>query len=278
MIAQSRNALTEQELGIIRKAMALRVKYRIHHGKSTWKRILIRCLGIHKWNRCGIYPSPEVVKNLGIQLLLWGYSQEEADHQGVCVQEVPTSESARAEEGGRLKGYEYLSTWNEKHCRCSELLDRCFADSDITYGTLSHSHLLLVLLCWASGGKWDLRDNEGAPRFCDSDGRLDLSAVAEYENATEMLLSIKEGLKMEVLSWKINVEEPTACSMISQALNKGHEAALRTGELTALAVLTGAITRAQESKLAQKLAYESVKEAVRTELDVFADEPEFVEL
>ena len=37
----------------------------------------------------------------------------------------------------------------------------------------------------------------------------------------------------------MDAEEPTAASVISQALNKGNKLALRTTELTAVAVLKG---------------------------------------
>ncbi len=56
-----------------------------------------------------------------------------------------------------------------------------------------------------------------------------------------------DGLEMEVLSYKIYMEEPQACSLISQALNCGNEVALKTTELTALAVQTGAVGLEYES-------------------------------
>ena len=83
---------------------------------------------------------------------------------------------------------------------------------------------------------------------------------------------------MEVLSWKIMEEEPSACSLISQALNKSHQVDLNTTELTALAVLSSAITTEMESAVAAKLELESIREKVRHELDLCVDEPEFIEL
>ena len=66
--------------------------------------------------------------------------------------------------------------------------------------------------------------------------------------------------------------------MISNALNKYHQAALRTTELTALAVLTGEATRAMESGLANAVAFESIKENVRGLLDATVGDPSFVEV
>ena len=106
-----------------------------------------------------------------------------------------------------------------------------------------------------------------------------MSAVAEYDNAKEMLVVLQEGMLMEVLSYKMDIEEPDAASIISQALNKGQDAALRTTELTAVAVLKGEII-AQKSSigLTAEVAYATVKERVRKELDTYVDEPEFIDL
>ena len=83
---------------------------------------------------------------------------------------------------------------------------------------------------------------------------------------------------MEILSWEIYEEEPSACSLISQALNRGRQLALRTTELAAVAVLTGAITLTLESAPANQVEVESIKANVRGEFDIFVDEPEFIEL
>ena len=94
------------------------------------------------------------------------------------------------------------------------------------HGMLSRCHLLLSLLCCSVGAVMDLVNPDGTTLWCDSDGRLDLAAVAEKDPALSKILS--EGLLVEVLSWKIMEEQPTACSLIAQALNKGHQAALKT--------------------------------------------------
>ena len=80
------------------------------------------------------------------------------------------------------------------------------------------------------------------------------------------------------MSWKMLVEEPTAASLISQALNKANSMALRTSELTALNVLTGAVALASESAVAGEVCFESVREKVRAELDMYVDLPGFIDL
>ena len=57
-------------LGLIRRAMAFRVKYRVQDGSGKTKRHLaLSLLGVHKLNRGGVYPSPDTVVNLGLKLL-----------------------------------------------------------------------------------------------------------------------------------------------------------------------------------------------------------------
>ena len=89
---------------------------------------------------------------------------------------------------------------------------------------------------------------------------------------------MRDGLDMEALSWKMVVEEPTAASLISQALNTAHSMALHTSELTALSVLPGAVGEAMESAVAGQVCFETIRERVRMELDLYVDQPGFIDL
>ena len=64
------------------------------------------------------------------------------------------------------------------------------------YGTLAHCHLLLVLLAYLTGAKFDLKDEHGAPKLpCNAQGYIDAFAVAD-----DVLHKVlKEGIKMEIL-------------------------------------------------------------------------------
>ena len=83
-----------------------------------------------------------------------------------------------------------------------------------------------------------------------------------------------EGFDCEILSYKMDLEEPTAASVISQALNKGQEVALRTTELTAVAVLKGEIMVQMSRTVGQRVAFQTVRERVRGQLDAAADDPD----
>ena len=90
--------------------------------------------------------------------------------------------------------------------------------------------------------------------------------------------ALDEGLDCEVLAWEMGVEEPNAALVISIALNKGQEIALRTTELTAVAVLKGEIIVQAGKDLSQIVAFETVRERVRVQLDSAADDPDLPEV
>ena len=265
------------DLGLIRKAMAFRVKYRLVGENGFCKRrIPLRILGVHPDNRGGVYPQAGVCRQLGIRLAKGGFNQEEADHQGVCVEDIPSKElSAVAGSSAVAESYQ---EYNCRRCAGSGYLEKCFVESNVLYGTLSHSHLLLVLLCWLGGAQWELVDAEKALFTLDATDRLDLQAAVAVENLQELVKTCQEGLLMEVLSWKIKTEEPTACSLISRALNMGNEVALKTTELTAVAVLSGECALQWQRSSSDEISFAEVKAAVRQQLDILAEEAEFQEL
>ena len=88
---------------------------------------------------------------------------------------------------------------------------------------------------------------------------------------------LQHGLEMETLSWKIYKEEPQACSKISYAINNGNQLALRTTELTAMKVVSGEISLAMSSAVAEDMLFESIKAKVRHQLDFLVGEPDFIE-
>ena len=101
------------DMGLVRKAMAFRVKYR--PAPST-KRIRLSRLVVHPHHREGMYPQPDAVRNLGVQIMATGFNGSEADHEGVCVEEVPFCE--RSSSHGRSGGLpeESYAEYNLRQC------------------------------------------------------------------------------------------------------------------------------------------------------------------
>ena len=139
--------------------------------------------------------------------------------------------------------------------------------------------MMLVFRAFLTSAKWDLPPNtELNITFCDADGRLSKTAVAEHPNGNELAEVLVQGLDCEVLSWKMNDHEPTAAEVISSAFNTGHELALRTTDITALKVLTGAIIAEASADVAQRVAFQTVRDKVRHTLHAAADDPDLPDL
>ena len=137
---------TAMDIGLVRQAMAFRVKYRV-----AKKVISLSRMGVHPQNRGGVYPQSDTVRNLGLTIISRGFNQSEANHEGVSVEEVPYCERA---EHSRSDGspYEPYSDYNIRQIG-HLFLETCFINALDMYGTLSHCHLLLVLLSWLNGAE-----------------------------------------------------------------------------------------------------------------------------
>ena len=271
-MADPKHVQDQEELaGLIRKAMAYRVKYRIPGGK---KRISVELLGVHPLNRHGIYPNEHRIQTLGQDILRDGFNLSEAHHEGVCVQEVPGSEQAKIAAAAANNPYQSYHDYNVEKCK-GPILSACYNGKlDTLYGTLSHSHLLLVLLSFKNQAVWEV--NEDFKQLLGTTGAWNYELVAAKDPQLRDLCEL--GLEMEVLSWKMYTEEPEACHAISQALNKGQELALKTSLFTAVAALTGAIDFEMQKQMANSIVYEQIVAKLRNELRQYVDEPEFVDL
>ena len=133
----------------------------------------------------------------------------------------------------------------------------------IVFGTLSHSHVRLILRAMSSGAKWPIKENSkdaGLKKLQDPEGRWSLSALAARDPNLHDL--VQNGLRMDILSWKIFVEEPAACSRNSQALSKSTTLAMRTSEIMALSTFPGAVSTVQAQRELAR-SFDVVKESVR---------------
>ena len=259
-------------------AMAWRVKYRKtdEDGKVVRKKVSIDSLGVHPKNRGGVYPSGVRCKSLCVEVIEVGFIKEEVNHAVVAVEETPAAHI-------RSRGDDYVSgsSYNVEKCRKDELLNTCFniPYDGVQHMLLSHNHIVLVMRAFSTKAKWDLAPNaEQGIIFCDDKGRLSLTAVAEHANGKELGELMEEGIECETLGWRMDVEEPTAASVISQALNTGQDVALRTTELTAVAVLKGEIIVQMSKDVGQRVAFQTVRDRVRQQLRHAADDPDLPEV
>ena len=181
----------------------------------------IENFGVHRKNRAGAYPSGIRCKELCKEVLSIGFMKEEFTRQLLAVEEMPLHEA-------RGRGIDTTTTtgsaYNREASEKDELLQVCFQEprGNVMYALLSHNHMALVILSFIGKAKWELPKMDiphmnRTIHFCDDEGRLSLSAVAATENGKELMEVVNEGVYCEVLSWKMDVEEPTAASVISAA-------------------------------------------------------------
>ncbi len=249
--------------------MALRVKYRVRKERGLASVPVSSC-GLHSGNRGGMYPQPDRCMTLGKALLRLGFLMEEATHAAVAAQEIPFSK--------RPDGYISFTDYNKAATKGRPVLATCLEHVlELLYGLWAHNHFMTVLLCWLTGAPWDLRDKDDKPLYCKT-LKLDLSAVADLSNVSEMLELLRIGFTVDVLSYTMTLDEPHAAGLISSALNLSQEVSLRSTELEAIAALTGEVTLLMERKTSQAIAFETVQAAVAAKLSLIADEPRCVEL
>ena len=265
--------------GLMVAAMAYRVKYRKVNpdGKARKIPVRIESMGVHRKNRGGVYPAGIRCKSLCAEVLEAGFVKEEVNHACIVVEEAPVEEVIRSRGAGMVSA----STYNAENSSKDELLITCFQSpyDDVRYMLMSHNHLMLVLRAFLTQAKWDLPACvEKNIIFCDSDGRLSVTAVAASANGKELAEVMAEGLPAEVLSWRMDVEEPNAASIISQALNQPQQMAMRTTELTAVAVLKGEIIVQLGKDVSQRVAFQTVRDRVRAQLHTAADDPDLPEV
>ena len=204
-----------------------------------------------------------------------GFVKEEVDHGGCAVEEMPYENRVQ-------RGQDYVSgtKYNATESRKDDLLRTCFQEpyDDVHYRLLAHNTIMLVCRAWLTKAPWNIpKDQQNNLIYCDDKGMLSLSAVAEHANGKQLEWAIKDGFLAEILSWKMDVEEPKAAIIISNAMQAGNTIAMRTSELTAISVLKGEII-VQSANISQKVTFKSVLAETRKELSLAADDPDLIEV
>ena len=187
----------EDAIGLTRRALVLRAKYRVRTEK---RQILVSILGAHPLNRSGVFPTEETVMNLGMAILEIGFSVDEANHEGVCVQEVPADEAKNVKLGAEGP-YETYLAYNKRKTASVKALSTTFSQAhSIVYGTLSRNRLFLILRATSSGAKWPINADSkhaGLNKLHDPEGRWSLSAAATQD--LNFNVWVHTGLRTEVL-------------------------------------------------------------------------------
>ena len=179
-------------------------------------RVRVENLGVHCNNRSGVYPAGIRCKQLCIDAISAGFQKEEFEDKLVAVEEMPAHEARNYPD--RQTGSQYNKELSSK----DDQLKTCFIEpyDNVQYNLLAHNHMALVIKAFITKAKWDLEPVEQKKmnrtiKFCDEQGRLCQTAVAATANGAELVHVINEGVMCQVLSWKMEVEEPGAAAITS---------------------------------------------------------------
>ena len=224
-------------------------------------------------------------KSLVEEVLSKGFLKEDVEHAAVCVESRPVDVSASdlARDTNPQSTFPMIkqsfTEYNNEKCRADVLLSEVVKDgSAILYGTVSHSHMTLAMRAVKAKAKWDIPTSEYLTfAVCDANGLLSIAAVAAHPNGKELAELLQMGMEWEVLSWKMDVEEPDAASIISQALNSAQQIAMSQTEIQAIHCLNGLAIAANAGQ-ATSLAFETVRENARKHLGHVVDDLEFVDV
>ena len=233
--------------------------------------------GVHKKSRGGEYPSGLRGKELLVELAKVGIIQDEVDHHGYAVEEMPLDKVLDCKDPNFISTLEY----NVRECAKDELLSGIYDEPNnrVFHNWLAHNHVLTICRAILARQLWRLADIQDMNIiFCDKDGRLSLDRIAGSVNCQQLTPIIRDGVLCRVLSWKMDVEEPDAAAIISTAFNELNQAAMRTTELQAFNVLKGGIIIQMSKDVGQAVAFQTTVDKVKSMLGPAADDPDLVQL
>ena len=202
-------------------AAAFRTKYRKHDESvhlPPWM------LGAHPFNRNKIGLNGERCEQLFVDVFQ-RYDRSEANHDCVCVEEKP---------GGNA-----IFVHNKESISRSMGKLAALTVEKIDYGTIGHSHVNQLLKNIPGRA---IATHKDAEQAVDSDGRLNISLVRALD--PPLAEDCMSGLRWEVLSWRMEEEEPEAVSYIQSFLNEKNNVAMVEHEMQALSCLANLCSRA----------------------------------
>ena len=263
-----------EKSGLVRQAKALRDKY----STGPKMQIVIDFLGPHPKNRGGQYPSHEAVLELCCKLIKEGFDVDEANHMGACVSELDSEQqgSAGSPKDDKTGKYQTYTAYSEEKCAAVAAYKGVFRPGQqVLFGTLSHTHLVMVLRSLKFKAAMKLPDHHAElAKWQDGEhGPWKTEALCEKDPALKQLL--EQGLLMEVLKPEAYIDDPANCSRISQALNYQHEVASKTHDMTAVAVTADAVEKLRTPE--GKVEFKDVQLAVCSQISRSGDD-NFVDL
>ena len=225
-------ALAGQEQGQsnIKRASALRVKYRIFTKQAFHASLVAQ----HCQNRGGIAINGNRCDEI-LRQVLGHFDEEEANHGAVAIEETPGCSAIRDYNREKAIGDSALAEVSE---------------AAIPYGSVGSSHINQVIRNIIFKAHSDL-----VPEALDSDGCLSLERISLIDPALAGVCD--KGLKWDILSHRIEIEEPDGIACIVAALNERASAQMTMHEMEVIKTLQRVCS--VETALSQTVALETVR-------------------
>ena len=239
------------QLSLIQQALVFRGKYRVNDRSI---RVSPAHIGFHPSNRNGQPPSGERCVALLSEILSSGYDPAEADCNGVLVQEAPSST--------------FIADYNVQACEGNDQLASSVEGLAMNYGSLSHSHLNQVFKNILA------RLSIAGTKITNQMGQLDVNLLQEVDQA--FAKHCCDGILWDILSYKIQTEEPEALNIIQAACNSKNAIALIPHEMEAISNLSR-LCRASLA-VASQVTFESVKKQIGLTLPGMSEDPDFIHM
>jgi hypothetical protein len=200
--------MDNKQASLIRRGFALRAKYRVN---ERYVKVAPNHIGFHPANR-----NERWALRVFIVRRPWSrFDANEADCNGILAQETPRKTIIHDSDMQSCDGNDHLAPSVE--------------GSVMSYGSLSHSHLIQVFK--------NILDRLliTGIKTSNSSGRLDLSTLGEVDAA--FAKHCKDGLLLDVLSHKILYQGPSGLNVIQAACNSKNSIALTQHKIEDVASL-----------------------------------------
>ena len=275
---------------IIKQMICLRAKYRkgsAEDGPTILSAISPSLVIPHPENRGGDPVRSLRTKQLSSQVSVDGCDVFEANASAVCVEEHPS----QAEGVGILRWQSYQDNF-EKQVAADHHIAKSVNGIRAGFGSLSHSHfnclmrnmLMSMKGCECKeGGSHETSshgDGDEVPScecknrpLLDEQGRYSMERLEQHDTSWATLCH--KGIRWEVLSHKLDVEEPLGAKVISLALNKKNDAAMATTHEEIMTTLVG-LCKPSPDGLDGQVPFEPVRDKMLEWYGTIVDHPDFL--
>ena len=258
---------------LIKRSIALRAKYRLEQGSAPTMRLYAPSLAVpHPKNRGGDPVKSLRTIQLSGSIVQDGCDVVEANSNAVAVEDNPSKPRFQSHFEEQIKSDPDMTK------KSSNIM--------ASIGTLSHGHLNCMMRNVLGGQKGcecvstvvegiDIEKKEcrcASKPILNEDGCYSMELLRKYDGDWGSLC--ERGIVWEMLSHRMDEEEPEAALLISIALNKKNEASMKTSHTEIMNTLVG-LCKPSPGDLEGKVPFDPLRERMVELYGAVVDHPDF---